>query len=124
MGLESVFKNGAAAVIKAVGDIAEDAWYYQTGSTTYDVSAGVVSTVDSAYFTSGIFSKYKAHEIDNRNVLPHDLKFSVPQNTFSLTPNQQDFIKRLENYASTRYDVIDITQDSAGAMWHIQLRKP
>lgn len=124
MGLKDTFKNAAETVITAVGDVAEEAHYYQTGSSLYDVSAGIVSSIDSKYLVSGVFSHYKAMEIDNSKVLPQDIKLKLAQKNAPMIPHVKDYLQRVENEVSVRYEVVDFEQDSAGAVWVMQLRKP
>ena len=124
MGLRDTFKNAADTAITVFGDVAETAWYYQEGSAIYNVSTGNVSSIDSRYMISAIFSKYKSSEIDNSAILPTDLKMTIAQKKFTPVPHQHDYLEKLENYASVRYEVMDYQQDPAGATWVIQLRKP
>jgi len=123
MGLRDTFKNAAQTALSAAGDVVENAHLYQEGSSVHNVSSGTVSTIDSRYLLSAIFSKYKAYEIVGSHIQPHDLKATLAQKGFSPIPTVNDYVVRIEDNCSTRYDVVDVKQDAAGATWNLQIRK-
>jgi len=127
MGLRDTFSKAAQTAFTAAGDVPETVWYYSfaQGTSIYDVSSGTASTVQPATMTSMIFENYKTNEMYNEGIEPTDVKGMVPQAYISgIDPSPKDYIMRVESGASVRYDVMDIMQDPAGALWEFQLRKP
>lgn len=124
MGLRETLSKGAQTAFIAAGDVPELAYYYQTGSSVYDVSAGTVSATTSQYLASFIFTAYSNKELENENIEPADVKAIIPQANISVVPVIDDYLYRIEFGASVRYDVIRRDRDPADAIWKLQLRKP
>ena len=124
MGLKETFGAAAGTAFAAVGNIAESANYYARSSATYNVSAGTVTSQDSVYMVSGIFSNYKAKQVDGIKILNTDLQLFMPQSELPLEPTLHDYVERIEAGCSVRYEVLDYQQDAAKATWKVQLRKP
>jgi hypothetical protein len=124
MGLRDVFKNAADTIFTAVGDIPEDVYYHFVGDAKYDASSGTMDRVDYRLAVPMIFSNYTANEVNQEGVQPTDLKAMAQTSFFTKEPNANDFIKRIENYASVTYEVVQVKTDPVEAVWEFQLRKP
>ena len=123
MGLKDTFKAAAETTAQAFGDVFTSAVYEAEATTVYDVSAGTTSIVSSRYLVSMLFSKYKSMEIDGSMVKPTDIKGIIPQNNLTPAPDLNDRVIRVEAGASVVYEIRNIQQDPADAIWKFQLRK-
>jgi len=129
MGLRETLQNAAGTVFSAVGNVKEQIFYYSRdnapdGTLNYNASSGVVTAQNSLFVIDGIPSKYSASQVDGSRVLPTDLKFKILQTSLPVKPTQNDYIKRIENYASVKYEMVDFKEDTVSATWDFQLRKP
>lgn len=124
MGLRDVFRTAAQTAAAAFGDVFSSVQYTTMGSTVYDASAGVASTTSTDYVVSMVFTTYSQFEIDGTKILPTDVKALIPQVNLTPTPTMNDEVMRIEAGASVFYEIVNIQQDPAGALWEFQLRKP
>ena len=123
MGLRDLVQKTVRTAMLAVGDIAEDAYYYQYSSANYDASSGVVSAGVTGSLVSMVFHAYEKREIDNVNILPTDLKGIVDQLRFGIAPTNNDYVYKIESGVSVKYEVQGFTEDPAAAHFEFHLRK-
>ena len=121
MGLKDTIVKATQAAFDATGNIAENTWYYGHASTRYDVSAGYTSVRAKGYMFSAIFTEYKKHGETSH---PVDLMMLAPQQSIIFTPALHDKVVRIENETSVEYEVINFSQDPAGAHYKFELIKP
>ena len=124
MGIESVFKKAAVTAAKVFDGVFKPATYQAAGSSEYNASTGVVTASTVNYPIKMMDDRYSKYLIDNEKIMPADVKGVIPQENLPVIPNKGDKIKRIEANASVTYEVVDIDQDPAGALWELQLRKP
>lgn len=125
MGLRDLFAGAAETIFTAAGDVPVAMYYYQHGSSVYDVSSGVVSTGVTLTVTTMVFENFKQRDVTNDNIEPTDMQGTFPQSYLpGINPSVKDHLQVIEAGASVRYDIVDKKQDPAGATWVLQLRKP
>lgn len=124
MGFRNLFSNAAKTAFTAFGDVPETTYYYAHGSAVYDASSGTVSTGTTQVVVSMIFEQYDQRDVDNANIEPTDLRGMIPQENLSVIPDTRDHIVRIDAGVSTQFDIQNIAQDPAAAMWMLQLRRP
>lgn len=83
----------------------------------YDFINNDFVNTDNKYVTysgKGVFSSYKAIEVDNETILVTDLKLIFLQG--NLKPQNDDII-------NNEYQVVSVSKDPADVVWILQLRK-
>lgn len=94
---------------------------------TYDPEKGGSTPATTLHYAGrGVFSQYKAREIDGARILATDVRLKVLQNellvkdggTVTEDPATPAIGDRISGYR-----VMDVGQDAAKATWAIQLRK-
>lgn len=88
-----------------------------TADGEYDFINNDFVNTDKKYVTysgKGVFSSYKAFEVDNETILVTDLKLIFLQG--NLKPQNDDII-------NNEYQVVSVSKDPADVIWIIQLRK-
>ena len=120
MGLRETIIAGVTTGLNALGNVKETVTYksYQT-SSSYNATTGAVTRTETSYTVEGIFDGYKKREVDNLNVLPHDMKFIMLQSEMAATPTTQD---RLVRSTGKSWEVVWVEQDPVSATWTLQVR--
>ena len=123
MGLNTVFQNAAKTAFGIFKDVAVSARYESVATTTYDASAGVVSTHSFTRMVSVIFTTYKRSLVDGDRIKPQDVKALILPTGLPAVPRANDTFHVVEAGCSTTYRVIDTKRDPALALYIMQARK-
>lgn len=124
MGLGDVFKKAAVTAGNIFGDVFASVRYEQISSSVYDVSAGVASAISTSVVQKVLFATYDTREIPGSHIQPGDVRGLIVQTGFVFHPKIHDQVHRIEQGVSTIYEVVDVSEDPAHAIWEVQLRKP
>lgn len=124
MGLGDVFKQAAVTAGNIFGDVFSDVRYEQLTSAVYDASAGTATPTSDSVTQKVLFSTFNVMDIPGSHIQPGDARALIVQEGFSLVPSVHDRVHRVEHGVSTMYEVTDVSQDPAAAVWDLVLRKP
>lgn len=123
MGLDAVFQSAARTAFGIFKDVAVSARYETVATTTYDASAGVVSTFGYSRMVTMIFARYDRRLVDGDRIKPQDVKALVLPDGLPANPKADDVFHVLEQSCSVTYRVIDSKRDPASALYIMQARK-
>jgi hypothetical protein len=123
MGLETVFRSVGVIAQNVFDGVYVSARFEVLGSAVYDASAGVVSTTASSVTTTMLFEEYSNNEVDNDKIEPTDVKGTTSQTLLTVEPTLKHRVHRLIADSSAVYEILNVGQDPAGALWILHLRQ-
>jgi len=122
MSLREQVQHAVQTGIAALQDLAERATYVSVAATVYDPTAGTMLTPSAPFQqVPMVWTSFSRREIDGEAVLAEDQKVIVATEDLLPIPTINDTITRADG---TKWSVIRITTDPAGAAWVLQVRKP
>jgi hypothetical protein len=125
VALNDTFKAAAVIGRKVFSSVFKTGRYVAYGSSVYDASAGVASTIATSVANVPIlFNRYDKRLVDGNSIQPGDIKGLLAQSDLSVTPRNRDQYHVVIDGASTVFEVENVGRDAAEATWELQLRKP
>lgn len=123
MGLKTTIANAVASGFNALGSSSEDglqsSMVYTTVTTgAYDPATGKTTNTTATSTFDVIYYKVRDKEVDGIKVKINDIRVIFPQSRMSSEPSQNDYVTLLGN----KMEIIQYSQDPAGATWTLFLR--
>lgn len=123
MGLSSVIQQAVTTAFGAMGDmVGAITVNCYSDNPTYDAATGAITSSATAYsITKALWTKYKAHEVNNSTIMPYDSKLLILQSELTVMPKPK--VDTVIDADSNTWDIIHVGQDPASAIWILQVRR-
>lgn len=123
MGLKTAIANAVASGFSALGSSSADglqaSMTYTTVTTgAYNPALGKTTNTTTTSTFDVIYYKVRDKEVDGIKIKINDIRVIFPQTRMANEPSQNDYVTLLGN----KMEIVQYSQDPAGATWTLFLR--
>jgi hypothetical protein len=120
MGLKEVIVAGIKTGLRATGNVRRTVTYKaQAADPSYAPATGTVTRPETNHTVQAVLYDYRREDIDGVLIQPFDQECLLHQSELPVTPKVTE---RLVLDDGTSWEIVRVAQDSAGAIWMLQIR--